>query len=121
MENNMTYGPYSPAIRGGDYIFVSGQIGFSDSKTGSDLEGIEAQTKHCFKNMNAVLASVGASLRDVVKVTVFLRNIDDFDKMNEVYASYFLDRKPARSTIITGLINPKMLSEIECLAYCPIK
>jgi len=62
---------------------------------------------------------VGASLSDVVKVTVFLRNMDDFTKMNEAYQSYFPEKKPARSTVITGLVNPKMLIEIECIAYRP--
>jgi len=115
----VTYGPYSPAFKAGDYIFASGQVGFTDPDTGKDIKGIEAQTKQCLNNMKGVLASVGSSLSDVVKVTVFLRNMDDFIKMNEAYQSYFPEKKPARSTVITGLVNPKMLIEIECIAYRP--
>lgn len=111
--------PYSPAIRAGSYIFMSGQLGFTDPQTGEDNEGIEAQTKQCLENTKRVLESMGSSLSDVVKVTVFLRNNDDFTKMNETYINYFSKNRPARSTIITNLINPKMLIEIECIAYCP--
>lgn len=115
----VTYGHYSPVLKAGDYIFVSGQVGFTDPNTGSDIEGIEAQTRQCLNNMKGVLASVGASLSDVVKVTVFLRNTADFIKMNEAYQSYFPEKKPTRSTVVTGLVNAKMLIEIECIAYCP--
>ena len=114
-----TTSPYSPAVRAGNYIFVSGQIGFNDPQTGKDNEGIEAQTKQCLENMKRVLESMGASLSDVAKVTVFLKNNDDFTRMNETYINYFPENRPARSTIITNLINPKMLIEIECIAYCP--
>ena len=117
--SSTVYGPYSPASKAGNYIFVSGQVGFTDPDTGKDIEGIEAQTKQCLNNMKRVLGSMGASLSDVVKVTIFLENRDDFAKMNEVYQGYFRGNKPARSTVVTGLINPKMLIEVECIAYCP--
>lgn len=110
--------PFSAAIRAGDYIFVSGQIGFTDDK-GGEVKGIEAQTKQCLKNVKQVLAAANASLDDVVKVAVFLRNGEDFAKMNEVYRTYFVDNKPARSTIIVGLALPSMLVEVECIAYSP--
>jgi 2-iminobutanoate/2-iminopropanoate deaminase len=108
--------PFSPAIRAGDYIFVSGQVGFIDS-SGKEVKGIEAQTRQCLKNIKQVLEAANSSLNDVVKVTVFLGNIDHFAKMNEVYQSYFSKDYPARSTIITGPMIPNMLVEIECIAY----
>ena len=112
--------PFSPAIRAGDYIFVSGQLGITDAQ-GKELKGIEAQARQCLENIKEVLAAAGSSLEDVVKVTVFLRNEADFAKMNEVYQSYFTKDKPARSTVITGLALPNMLVEMECIAYFPKK
>ena len=100
--------PFSPAIRAGDYIFVSGQVGFVDAK-GKEVKGIEAQTKLCLENMKRVLVAGDASLDDVVKVTIFLRNEEDFAKMNEIYQGYFPDDKPARSTAVTGLAISNML------------
>lgn len=111
--------PLSSAIRAGDYIFVSGQGGFQNPESGKPIEGIEAQTRQCMENMKQVLETAGSSLDDVVKVTVFLGNIADFAKMNEVYQSYFLKDQPARSTVITGLVIPSMLIEMECIAYLP--
>jgi 2-iminobutanoate/2-iminopropanoate deaminase len=110
--------PFSPAIRAGDYIFVSGQGGFVDAQ-GREVKGIEAQTKQCLENMKQVLETAGSSLDDVVKVTVFLGNVADYAKMNEVYKSYFPKDQPARSTAITGLVIPNMLIEMECMAYSP--
>ena len=110
--------PFSPAIRAGDYIFVSGQVGFVDDQ-GKELKGIEAQLRQCFENIKRVLIAAGASLNDVVKVTVFLRNQGDFAKMNEVYQGYFPGDKPARSTVVASLALPEMLIEMECIAYLP--
>jgi 2-iminobutanoate/2-iminopropanoate deaminase len=112
--------PFSPAIRAGDYIFVSGQIGLTDAQ-GKETKGIKAQTKQCLENIKAVLTAAGASLDDVVKVTVFLRSEKDFAEMNEVYQSYFAKDQPARSTVITGLVLSNMLIEIECIAYSPMR
>jgi len=111
--------PFSPAIKAGDYIFVSGQGGFQDPKTGEAIEGIEAQTKQCLENMKQVLETAGSSLGDVVKATVFLGNVADYARMNEVYQSYFPKDQPARSTAVTGLVIPNMLIEMECIAYSP--
>lgn len=111
--------PFSPAIRAGDYIFVSGQGGFQDSNTGEPIEGIEAQTRECLENMKQVLEIAGSSLTDVVKITVFLRDVGDFAKMNGVYQGYFAKDEPARSTAITGLVMPNMRIEMECVAYSP--
>lgn len=111
--------PFSPAIKTDQYIFVSGQAGFCDPKTGEEIQGIEAQTKQTLENMKEVLEAADSSLSGVVKVTVFLRNADDFDKMNEVYQNYFVKDYPARSTVVAGLALPKMLVEMECIAYYP--
>ncbi len=110
--------PFSPAIRAGDYIFVSGQVGFINDK-GEEVKGVEAQVRLCLENIKRVLAEANASLEDVVKVTVFLRNAKDFAAMNEVYQIYFRADKPARSTIIAGLALPNILVEMECIAYSP--
>ncbi len=110
--------PYSSAVRAGEYLFLGGQIGSVDDG-GNKVVGIEGQTKQCLENMKHVLAAAGASLGDVVKVNVFLVSIDDYPKMNEVYQSYFLKDRPARSTIVTGMVMPELLIEIECIAYKP--
>jgi len=108
--------PFSPAVKAGDYIFVSGQGGFVDGE-GREVKGVEAQTRQCLENMKQVLEAAGSSLDDVVKVTIFLGNRTDFAKMNEVYQTYFRKDLPARSTAVTGLVIPNMLIEMECIAY----
>ena len=110
--------PFSSAVRAGDYIFVSGTTGHLDAQ-GNSVAGTEAQTKQCLENMKQALQAAGASLSDVVKATVFLVNVDNFAKMNGVYKSYFPKDCPARATVITGLVSPDMLVEIECVAYKP--
>lgn len=111
--------PFSPAIRAGDYIFVSGQGGFQEPETGKAIKGIEAQTRQCLDNMKQILEAAGSSLDDVVKVTIFLGNVGDYAKMNEVYQGYFPNELPARSAALTGLVIPNMLIEMECIAYAP--
>ena len=91
-------GPYSQAIRAGDFVFVSGQIAV-DVRTGMLAEGIEALGRQCLDNLRSVLAAAGASLAQVVKVTIFLARWEDFRAMNDVYATYFPTRPPARSVI----------------------
>jgi 2-iminobutanoate/2-iminopropanoate deaminase len=107
--------PFSPAIKAGDYIFVSGQVGFIDAN-GKEVKGIQAQTRQCLENIKQVLKSAGSSLNDVVKTTVFLNNAEHFAQMNEVYQSYFPKDFPARSTVVTSPVMPNMLIEIECIA-----
>ena len=110
--------PISPGIKAGDYVFVSGQVGIVDDK-GKEIKGIEAQTRQCLEKVKQVLEAAGSSLSDVVKVTVFLVNVENFAKMNEVYRSYFSEDYPARATVIAGLVRPEMLVEVECIAYRP--
>jgi len=111
--------PYSPAIKAGDYIFVSGQVGHVDSQ-GKKREGVEDQTRQVLDNMKRVLEAAGASMNDAVKTTVFLVRAEDFPKMNEVYKTYFTRDLPARSTVIVAaLARPEMVVEIECIAYRP--
>jgi len=111
--------PFSPGMKAGDYIFVSGQVGHVD-REGNKVEGVEAQTRQTLENMKRILEAAGASLSDVVKTTVFLVKADDFAKMNEVYKSYFTKDYPARSTVIVAaLVRPEVLIEIECVAYRP--
>jgi len=111
--------PYSPGMKAGDYIFVSGQVGHVDVK-GNKVEGIEAQTRQVMENMKRVLAAAGVSLSDVVKTTVFLVKADDFAKMNEVYKTFFDKDYPSRSTVIVAaLARPEIIVEIECIAYRP--
>lgn len=108
--------PYSPAIKSGEYIFVSGQVGHVDGQ-GNKLEGVEAQTKQVLDNMKRVLEAAGASMDDVVKTTVFLVKAEDFPKMNDVYKTYFTKDLPARSTVIVAaLARPELVVEIECIA-----
>ena len=108
--------PLSPGVKAGGFIFVSGQVGHEDPKTGEAREGIAAQTKQCLENIKRVLELAGSSLDDVVKTTVFLGNVVDLAEMNEVYRSYFPKDPPARSTLVAGLVRPGMLIEIECIA-----
>ncbi len=99
----------------------AGAVGIfiSEVRTGEEVRGLEAQTRQCLDNIKEVLEAAGSSLKDVVKVNVYLRNADDFARMNEVYESYFTEDHPTRCTVVPGLANPNMLIEIECIAYCP--
>ena len=116
MKNLLMTMPFSSAVKGGGFVFVSGCTAFLDRKTEVLVEGIEAQTRETLEVIKDTLEAAGSSLDKVVKVTVFLRNAEDFAKMNEVYRTFFPKDPPARSTIVTGLVLPQMLIEIECMA-----
>lgn len=110
-------GPYSAGILIGDFIFTSGQLGISPI-TGSIVEGgIEEETKQALENLNMILQAAGSNLRNVVKTTVFLKNMDDFAKMNEVYAKYFSEKYPARSAFQVARLPKDGLVEIEAIAF----
>jgi 2-iminobutanoate/2-iminopropanoate deaminase len=109
-------GPYSQAVRVGDMLFASGQVGL-DSVSGQIVDGgIVEQTKRVFENIKAVLAAAGADLTQVVKTTVFLRNMSDFAAMNEIYAQYLASSgtvPPARSTVAVAGLPKDALVEVE--------
>lgn len=109
-------GPYSQAVRVGEFVFTAGQVAI-DPTTGKLIKGgIEEQTRQVFENLTAVLEAAGSSLDRVVKTTVFLKNIDDFKAMNEVYAQFFPTQPPARSTVAVGDLALGALVEIEAVA-----
>src|SRR6185312_12343943 len=109
-------GPYSQAVRVGNFVFLSGQIP-NDPATGQVLEGtIEKQTERVLENMKAVLRAAGLTFENVVKTTVFLRNLNDFTYMNEVYARYFSKTPPARSTIQAARLPREVDIEIDAIA-----
>lgn len=114
-------GPYSQAIIANGFVFTAGQIG-SDPKTGQLVEGgIEEQTEQVLKNIAAVLKASGSSMDDVVKTTVFLADINDFAKMNEIYARHFGAPFPARSTVQVARLPRDAKIEIETIAVVRIK
>lgn len=110
-------GPYSQAISAGGFIFVSGQLGI-DPGTGS-FAGPDAavQAAQALRNLGAVLEAAGSSLERVVKTTIFLAEMEDFQRVNEVYASFFTDVKPARSTVQVARLPKDGRVEIEAIAH----
>lgn len=108
-------GPYSQAIVANGFVYTAGQIG-SDPKTGTLGEGIEAQTEQALKNIEAVLDASGSSMAHVVKTTVFLADMNDFAKMNEVYAKRMGAPFPARSTVQVARLPRDAKIEIEAVA-----
>lgn len=111
-------GPYNQAVRAGDYVFTSGQIGI-DPAMGKLVEGVEVQAKQVLANLAAVLAAAGASFEDVVKTTIFLANMADFQTVNRIYATAFAATPPARSTVQVAALPLAALVEIEMVAYAP--
>lgn len=112
-------GPYSPAVRAGDFIYVSGQ-GPIDPETNQFTFGdIRHETRVVLNNIQRILEASGASLQDAVKCSVFLADGGDFAAMNEVYAEFFGEAKPARTTVEAKFANKQMKVEIDCIAYKP--
>ncbi len=109
-------GPYSQAIVEGEFIFLAGQ-GCTNPATGQLEKGdVKQETRRTFENMKAILEAAGSSLEKVLKCNVYLRDINDFQAMNEVYASYFKTPYPARTTIQAGALPGGIAVEIECVA-----
>jgi 2-iminobutanoate/2-iminopropanoate deaminase len=109
-------GPYSQAIKAGEFVFASGQIAL-DPATGRLIEGdIKAQTERVLKNLSAVLTAAGSSMDRVVRTTVFLKNISDFPAMNEVYGKFFTGAPPSRSTVQAAGLPRDALLEIDVIA-----
>ena len=112
-------GPYSQAIRTDSMIFAAGQTGI-DPATGDVVPGgVEEQTRQVLTNLQNVIEAAGSSFKYVVKTTVFLRDMNDFAKMNAIYAEYFGENPPARSTIAVAGLPKNGLVEIEAIALIP--
>lgn len=109
-------GPYSQAIRCGQFVYASGQIALDPASGELVGDDVQAQTQRVLQNVQAVLASAGTSLANVVKTTVFLTSMSDFQAMNAVYATFFSGVAPARSTVAVAELPRKALVEIECIA-----
>lgn len=114
-------GPYSSAVRAGDFLFVSG-LGPVDAATGQmqSEASVQEQTRLVLHHMQTILRGCGGDLQDVVKCSVFLSDVKDFGAMNEVYAEVFGPYKPARTTVGAGMVATGMKVEIDCVAYVPL-
>ena len=108
-------GPYSQGIRAGALVFTSGQLPI-DPATGAFPDTIEAQTKQSLENCRAILAAAGLTMENVVKTTVFLKDMNDFAAMNGVYATFFPTNAPARSAVEVARLPKDARVEIECVA-----
>ncbi len=112
-------GPYSQAVRLGNLIFTSGQIP-ADPASGEIVPGgVEAQARQALKNLEEVLNAAGAALSNVLKTTLFIKNMDDFAIINEIYAEFFGAEHPARSCVEVARLPKDVLVEIEAVAYIP--
>jgi len=110
-------GPYTPVLRAGDFVYVSGQGGLDGGvKVGG---GVVAETAQTMKNLSALLESAGASLDDVVKTTCFLTDMDNYAKFNAEYSAAFGDHRPARSCVAVAALPAGFLVEVEAVAYKP--
>jgi 2-iminobutanoate/2-iminopropanoate deaminase len=108
-------GPYSQAVKAGNLLFISGQVPL-DPHSGLIEGDIQAQTRQALENLKNILAAAGSSLPEVVKTTVFLKNLDDFNRMNEIYFTYFPRDAPARSTVEVSRLPRGASIEIEAVA-----
>ena len=111
-------GPYSQAVRAGDFVFMSGMLGI-DPETGELQGDIIQQTNQVIKNIGALLTSMGLSYEHVVKTTIFLKDMDDFATVNEIYGTVFKSDAPARSCVEVSRLPKRALVEIECIAVYP--
>ena len=113
-------GPYSQAVRVGQLVFLSGQLGI-DPGSGELKDGVVAQAQQSLDNIGAILSSLGLNYTHVVKTTVFLKDLDDFAAVNQIYGAVFNDAPPARSCIEVSRLPKRGLVEIECIAVYPEK
>lgn len=109
-------GPYSSAVRAGDFIFVSA-VGPVDENDQYSFGDIQEQTRLTIHNLQKILTSAGAALEDVVQCSVFLVDVSEFPKMNEIYAEFFGSIKPARTTVEGKFFRPEMSVGMDCVAY----
>lgn len=108
-------GPYSQAIEVNGFVYTSGQVGINPA-TGAVPEGVEAQTHQVCKNLTALLQAAGTSMDNVVKTTVFIKDMNDFATVNGIYAQYFTEPYPARSCVEVARLPKDVLVEIEVIA-----
>jgi 2-iminobutanoate/2-iminopropanoate deaminase len=110
-------GPYSQAIRAGNFIFISGQLP-SNPATGELVRGsMTLQTQRCMDNLKAIITAAGGSIKDIVRTTIFLTNLSDFAEVNEAYGNYFDLEPPARTTIQAAALPKSVGIEIDAIAY----
>lgn len=110
-------GPYSQAVKLGNMIYTSGMIPLVPETMQIVEGGVQEQAKQVLDNLKALLESAGSSLDKVVKTTVFIKDMNDFPKINEIYAAYFVSQQPARSTVEVARLPKDVLVEIEAIAY----
>jgi 2-iminobutanoate/2-iminopropanoate deaminase len=108
--------PYSPAVKTGRFVYTSGQIGLSPETNALAGDNIGAQTHQALKNIKVVLEEAGSDMEHVVKVTIFLKNLNDYVKVNDIYKDYFPGIKPARSAVEVARLPKDALIEVECVA-----
>ena len=109
------FGPYSAAVETGGFIFISGQIAL-DPKSGEVVTDIKSATRHILNNIQTILEEAGLKLSSIVKTTIYLKNINDFAAVNEIYAGFFPEEPPARSTVEVSSLPKNVPIEIEAIA-----
>lgn len=109
-------GPYSHAIKTGNLVYTSGQIGLSPVTNALAGDDIASQTRQSLDNLKAILTEAGTDMAHVVKVTIFLKDLNDYAKVNDIYKDYFPEIKPARSAVQVARLPKDALIEIECVA-----
>lgn len=114
-------GPYSQAIRAGDFLFVAGQVPVIPETGEFVTESINAQTQQCMNNIKMILNAAGSGLTDVVRTTIYLTNMQDFSEVNEAYGNFFDLDPPARTTIGVASLPKGVAIEIDVIAYMPSK
>lgn len=115
LSKNQTL-PFSNIVKAGGFVFISGHASLQDDE-GNKLTDIESQTQHTMQRIKRTLDAAGVTFDDAVKSTVFLKRMEDFKAMNEVYGKFFTKNKPVRSTVVCDLVNPDLLVEIELILY----
>jgi 2-iminobutanoate/2-iminopropanoate deaminase len=113
-------GPYSHAVRAGDFIYVSGQAAIDPATNTFKIGTVAEETRQTLENIQSILSAAGAEMTDVVKCSVFLADIRDFAEMNKVYTEFFGNAKPARTTVSAQLPAHGLKVEIDCVAYKPL-
>jgi 2-iminobutanoate/2-iminopropanoate deaminase len=110
-------GPYSQAVRAGDFLFISGQLGLDPATKKMVEGGVESQAQRCLMNIAAIVEAAGGGMERIVKTTVLLQSMDDFARLNEIYARFFGEDPPARATYQVAKLPLGALVEIEAVAY----